>query len=288
MPKVSMKLLRDIIRDEYVNKNISLTEVITTVYYVEPLIRLTPDQENKLLEGDGQKRDQYKQRYQYKQINSSTGLAVNYYKILEELGVIKDLVFENKIAIPLKKGGRPANLDVSYKRNNVLFFVESKFLEPYYSKNEKLRESYFDKNKYPKEVEDNKKEEWRKLFEQSNKFECYNFSQLCRHLLALYRYTHGIKGSSYNGEKVVLQSVTWEMTQQFLGKLKQPNSDEMKKRIVQLKKEAKECQEIFNSFIANIKWENMEFQTLHYNEMLDDIKGSKHYLEFCKRYFFID
>ena len=78
------------------------------------------------------------------------------------------------------------------------------------------------------------------------------------------------------------------MTQQFLGKLEQPNCDEMKKRIVQLNKEAKECQEIFNSFIANIKWENMEFQTLHYNEMLDDIKGSKHYLEFCKRYFFID
>lgn len=286
MPKVSMDLLRDIIRDEYVNKNISLTEVNTTVYHVEPLIGLTLDQENKLLEGDGQKRDQYKQ------INSSTGLAVNYYKILEELGVIKDLVFENKIAIPLKikKGGRPANLDVSYKRNNVLFFVESKFLEPYYSNNEKLSESYFDESNYPKEIEANKKEEWRKLFEQSksNKFEYYNFSQLCRHLLALYRYTHGIEGSSYNGEKVVLQSVTWEMTQQFLGKLKQPNCDEMKKRIVQLKKEAKECQEIFNSFIANIKWENMEFQTLHYNEMLDDIKGSKHYLEFCKRYFFID
>ena len=30
----------------------------------------------------------------------------------------------------------------------------------------------------------------------------------------------------------------------------------------------------------------MEFQTLHYNDMLNDIKSSKHYAEFCKRYFF--
>ena len=60
---------------------------------------------------------------QYKQINSSTGLAVNYYKLLEELGAITDLVFENKIAKPLKKGGRFANLDVSYNRDGILYFT---------------------------------------------------------------------------------------------------------------------------------------------------------------------
>lgn len=29
----------------------------------------------------------------------------------------------------------------------------------------------------------------------------------------------------------------------------------------------------------------MAFQTLHYNDMLGDIKLSKHYVEFCNRYF---
>ena len=279
MAKVSMKLFTDLLYDEYKHKNIATTVKNNPVYHVAPLVKLTKEQNYILTEGDGQTEDQYKQ------INSSTGLAVNYYKLLEELGAITDLVFENKIAKPLKKGGRFANLDVSYNRDGILYFVESKFLEPYYSGNETIKDSYFDVSKYPIEVEDNK-EEWRKLFLQSTEFVYYNFSQLCRHLLALYRYTHGIKGSLYNGEKVVLQSVTWEMTPQFMKKLDQKNSIDMQKRIEQLQAEANKCQEIFNSFITNIGWNNMKFQTLHYNDMLDDIKSSKHYAEFCKRYFF--
>ena len=279
MPKVSMKLFTDLLYDEYKHKNIATTVKNNPVYHVAPLVKLTKEQNYILTEGDGQTEDQYKQ------INSSTGLAVNYYKLLEELGAITDLVFENKIAKPLKKGGRFANLDVSYNRDGILYFVESKFLEPYYSGNETIKDSYFDVSKYPIEVEDNK-EEWQKLFLQSTEFVYYNFSQLCRHLLALYRYTHGIKGSLYNGEKVVLQSVIWEMTPQFMKKLDQKNSIDMQKRIEQLQAEANKCQETFNSFITNIGWNNMKFQTLHYNDMLDDIKSSKHYAEFCKRYFF--
>lgn len=279
MAKVSMKLFTDLLYDEYKHKNIATTVKNNPVYHVAPLVKLTKEQNYILTEGDGQTEDQYKQ------INSSTGLTVNYYKLLEELGAITDLVFENKIAKPLKKGGRFANLDVSYNRDGILYFVESKFLEPYYSGNETIKDSYFDVSKYPIEVEDNK-EEWQKLFLQSTEFVYYNFSQLCRHLLALYRYTHGIKGSLYNGEKVVLQSVIWEMTPRFLNKLDQTNSNKMRKRIEQLQAEANKCQEIFNSFITNIGWNNMKFQTLHYNDMLDDIKSSKHYAEFCKRYFF--
>lgn len=279
MAKVSMKLFTDLLYDEYKHKNIATTVKNNPVYHVAPLVKLTKEQNYILTEGDGQTEDQYKQIY------SSTGLAVNYYKLLEELGAITDLVFENKIAKPLNKGGRFANLDVSYNRDGILYFVESKFLEPYYSGNETIKDSYIDVSKYPIEVEDNK-EEWRKLFLQSTEFVYYNFSQLCRHLLALYRYTHGIKGSLYNGEKVVLQSVIWEMTPRFLNKLDQTNSNKMRKRIEQLQAEANKCQEIFNSFITNIGWNNMKFQTLHYNDMLDDIKSSKHYAEFCKRYFF--
>ena len=228
MAKVSMKLFTDLLYDEYKHKNIATTVKNNPVYHVAPLVKLTKEQNSILTEGDGQTEDQYKQ------INSSTGLAVNYYKLLEELGAITDLVFENKIAKPLKKGGRFANLDVSYNRDGILYFVESKFLEPYYSGNETIKDSYFDVSKYPIEVEDNK-EEWQKLFLQSTEFVYYNFSQLCRHLLALYRYTHGIKGSLYNGEKVVLQSVTWEMTERFMDKLEEQNRIEMNERIVHLR-----------------------------------------------------
>lgn len=279
MAKVSMKLFTDLIHSEYEKSNISVTVKTNPVYHVSPLVKLTSEQQMILSDGDGQTEDQYKQ------INSSTGLAVNYYKILEELGSISDLVFENKIAKPLNKGGRFANLDVSYKKNGALYFVESKFLEPYYSGNETIKDSYLDISKYPIEVEENK-ELWHDLFMKSTEFDYYNFSQLCRHLLALYRYTHGIKGSEYKGEQVFLQSVTWEMTPRFLNKLDQTNSNEMQKRIERLNEEANKCQEIFNSFITNIGWNNMKFQTLHYNDMLDDIKSSKHYAEFCKRYFF--
>ena len=279
MAKVSMKLLTDLIHDEYKKSNIQVSVKKNPVYHVSPLINLTSEQQKILSDGDGQTEDQYKQ------INSSTGLAVNYYKILEELASITDLIFENKIAKPLNKGGRFANLDVSYKKNGVLYYVESKFLEPYYSGNETIKDSYLDISKYPVEVEENK-EEWRNLFNKASEFEYYNFSQLCRHLLALYRYTHGIKGSEYKGEQVVLQSVTWEMTPQFMKKLDQKNSIDMQKRIEQLQDEANRCQEIFNAFISNIGWNNMKFQTLHYNDMLNDIKSSKHYAEFCKRYFF--
>ena len=274
-----MKLFTDLIHGEYEKSNIQVSVKTNPVYRVSPLINLTSEQQKILSDGDGQTEDQYKQ------INSSTGLAVNYYKILEELASITDLIFENKIAKPLNKGGRFANLDVSYKKNGVLYYVESKFLEPYYSGNETIKDSYLDISKYPVEVEENK-EEWRNLFNKASEFEYYNFSQLCRHLLALYRYTHGIKGSEYKGEQVVLQSVTWEMTPQFMKKLDQKNSIDMQKRIEQLQDEANRCQEIFNAFISNIGWNNMKFQTLHYNDMLDDIKSSKHYAEFCKRYFF--
>ena len=273
-----MKLFTDLLHDEYKNRNIAIIAKNNPVYHVAPLVKLTAEQQKILSDGDGQTEGQYKQ------INSSTGLAVNYYKLLEELGVITNLVFENKIAKPLNRGGRFANLDVSYNRDGVLYFVESKFLEPYYSGNETIKDTYFDISKYPIEVEDNK-EEWRELFLQSTGFEYYNFSQLCRHLLALYRYTHGMKGSLYNGEKVVLQSVTWEMTPQFMDKLEQQNRIDMEGKIVLLKNEANKCQYIINSFIAKICWNNMAFQTLHYNDMLSDIKLSKHYTEFCNRYF---
>ena len=97
------------------------------VVYTEPIIKLSLAQEKKLIEGNGQSNPN-----EYKQINSSTGLAVNYYKILEDTGKIEDLWFEDKVEKPLHiKGGKPANIDVSYKKDGKKFYIESKFLEPY-------------------------------------------------------------------------------------------------------------------------------------------------------------
>lgn len=96
--------------------------------------------------GDGQKLNEYKQ------INSSTGLAVNYYKLMENLDLISELIFEKKPAIPLEKSQKFVNIDVFYKRNGTLYFVESKFLEPYYNGNEVLVDAYFDEDRYPIEI----------------------------------------------------------------------------------------------------------------------------------------
>ena len=103
-----------------------LTKLLTTVYkrkriqtiekavtYVKPIIELDKEMEGLLLAGDGQSNPN-----EYKQINSSTGLAVNYYMILNETGKIEELTFEDKVAKPLKcRGGMKANIDVSYKRD---------------------------------------------------------------------------------------------------------------------------------------------------------------------------
>lgn len=283
MVKMNQKLLTDLIYDEYQEKGIEMTVEYIPVYHIKPLIDLTTDQKKTLSDGDGQKEGQYTQ------INSSTGLVVNYYKILEDLGCITNLVFENKVAKPLNtSGGKFANLDANYKRDGSLYFVESKFLEPYYSDNEKINDSYLDEQKYPTEVKNNQ-DDWKKLFLKSEEFKCYNFTQLCRHLLAIYRYTHGYKeskGSMYEGEPVVFQSVIWKPTNKFIEKLDVKNQNKLNERVKKLEEEAAECEKSFNEFIARIGWENMEFKTLHYNDILDEIKPSKHYSEFCKRYFF--
>ena len=92
----------------YSDAGIKTKVMNTQIVCIEPIIPLSKEQQNQLLEGDGQKN-----RNEYKQINSSTGLAVNYYKILEDTGNTEKLRFEEKVEKPLKiKGGRKANLDV--------------------------------------------------------------------------------------------------------------------------------------------------------------------------------
>lgn len=275
-----LEKFKRLILDEYKRQEIDIRTQSESVHYVSPLIELSEEQRVILEKGDGQKSNEYKQ------INSSTGLAVNYYKLMEDLGLISELIFEKKPAIPLEKSRYHANIDVFYKRNGTLHFVESKFLEPYYNGNEVLVDAYFDEDRYPIEIQAFRNE-WHQLFLQSKDFQYYDVAQLCRHLLALYRYTHGYEGSEYQGEPIVLQSVTWEMPEHFINLLSSPSDrDKMRERVKTLKEEAKRCHDMFNTFINEVDWNNMTFETLHYNHMLDEIKPNKHYSDFCKRYFF--
>lgn len=255
------------------NKN-NIPTKVTNVTYVAPIIELDEKKEQNLLAGDGQSTVD-----EYKQINSSTGLAVNYYMILNETGKIDELTFEDKVAKPLKcRGGMKANIDVSYKKNGKIIYVESKFLEPYYSGNERLRDSYFNKNYY--DVPDEQKDTWYNLLKEAQGFKFYNVSQLCRHLMAIWR-------KHKNDETpIVLQSVTWLMPDDFINSMERDeDKKKYRERKKEINKEAEECQKIINAFLKDINWKNMKFEVLHYNDMLEDISDSCYIEEFKKRYF---
>jgi hypothetical protein len=249
----------------------TIEEAIT---YVKPIIELNKEKEDILLAGDGQSNPD-----EYKQINSSTGLAVNYYMILNEIGKIEELTFEDKVAKPLKcRGGLKANIDVSYKRDGKIIYVESKFLEPYYSKNERLKESYFNKEYY--DVPDEYKDAWYQLLKDAQEYKYYNVSQLCRHLMAIWR--------KHKKDKtpIVLHSVMWSMPDIFIEEMNSTkDKDEYIKRKRIIEEEAIKCHRRINEFLNRIGWKNMAFEVLHYNDMLEDISTSKHLDEFKRRYF---
>lgn len=92
--------------------------------------------------------------------------------------------------------------------------------------------------------------------------------------------------STYQGEPVVFQSVMWKMTERFMNLLSSSERDEMNERVNTLKEETSRCHEMFNTLINKVGWSNMQFETLHYNDILGEIKPSKYYNDFCKRYFF--
>jgi hypothetical protein len=271
------KKLTKLIEDSYNSLGITTTTTSVPVTIVEPIINLSKDQECSLLNGDGQSNP-----LEYKQINSSTGLAVNYYKILESTKKITNLIFEDKVQKPLNiRGGRFANLDVSYKKDGIQYYVESKFLEPFYSSNEHNREAYFDKKNYdvPKDNEE-EKEEWLKLFETAQEFKLYNFSQICRHLMAIRR------KHQEDGQKIVFRSVTWKMSDSFIVKIiDSKDKEDCIARRNEIEKESKKCNEIVNDFLYKIGWGNITFECLYYDDILVDIKDSEHFEEFKKRYF---
>lgn len=243
--------------------------------YVVPLLAEPTDEQLKQLkEGDGNP------IAEMCQINSSAGLAFNYYKLFESQVQKKDkdfkVKFEDKVAIPLclKRGGKYANLDVSYCLNDTQYYIESKFLEPYLNKCTHNKDTYFEQKNYdfdPKEIA-----LWLELLDKQKEFQYYDFPQLYRHLLAIRR-SHNKQG------KVVLQSVSWKMPDAFKAKYGLKKEDE--ERLEKLELKQSNASNLFNIFLKNIGWNDCRFEVKHYNDMLDDIRGAEKFNDFCKQYF---
>lgn len=243
--------------------------------YVVPLLAEPTDEQLKQLkEGDGNP------IAEMCQINSSAGLAFNYYKLFESQVQKKDkgfkVNFEDKVAIPLclKRGGKYANLDVSYCLNGTQYYIESKFLEHYYSNCKHNNDSYKCAGNYKFSEEETKL--WLELLKNETCFQHYDFPQLYRHLLAIRR-------KHIKSEKIVLQSVSWRMTNDFKSKYGLKQDDE--KWLKRLEQEQLRACELFNDFLKKIGWDNCSFEVKHYNDMLDDIRNAEKFDDFCKQYF---
>jgi len=262
------------------NKGASFPAPYAVSLFAEP----TQKQLNQLENGDGNP------IAEMCHINSSAGLAFNYYKLFEHEKQKKcqdfEVKFEDKVAKPLclkNNGGKYANLDVSFYLDGTQYYIESKFLEPYYSKCKHNTCSYYNKDKQGNDVDNykfSKKEEetalWLELLEHEKDFQYYDFPQLYRHLLAIRR-KHNKQG------KVVLQSVSWKMTDTFKEKYELKEDDE--KMLNTLDVERQKAEELFKGFLNEIGWTDCHFEMKYYNDMLEAIKDAPKYHEFCKQYF---
>lgn len=206
-------------------------------------------------------------------INSSARLEAFYYKLAESSGKLSALRFEWTDSTPLVIPGRhipPANLDVRYEVGDEIHFVESKYLEPYYSRNEQIRESYLIQRYYPTVITNAGL--WIEKFSQVNGMTRYvNITQLYRHLLAIYR--HYLENPDiYNDKLVVFESVSWVATKRFLdavGENSKRSRSYLIKRMDSITEEVSIVDKDINSFIKDLGWEHCQFKVGTYNEMAD-------------------
>ena len=251
------------------------------VYIVQLLEKLTPTQLYQLQSGDG---NPIANMYQ---INSSAGMAVNYYKLFERTHKNVSVGFEWKDSIPLLGSSKPANIDVKYELDGIVHFVECKFLEPYESENHKNNPAYMDTRRYPFNCY---KECWRELIEKENEFKYTDFAQLCRHLMAIYRYY--LESNELLNKRIVLESVSWKMTKTFLNHYASMgnSTSEFENRIEIIGIEQHKCNQLFSDFLKKIHWGNCSFIAHHYNdpEMLDAIREANRFDDFKKQYFIED
>lgn len=253
------------------------------------VVRLFDENDSKGLKGGSGSPDK-----QIEQINASVRLAVYYYKLLERTNSISNLRFEWNEYTPLKlkNTNNKANVDVKYERGDEVFFVESKYLEPYYSGCEDVKEAYCKIENYYKEVYH--PELWVSQFQSLTKgkdgvqkYQYVNATQLYRHLLAINNALQDPK-SGLQGKEIILQSVSWQSTPLFeerVGMESKRSLSYLKKRKNIIEEENAKLTEEMQSFIKSLGWKNCRFETLHYNDILDVIAEDIDFEPFKKQYF---
>lgn len=213
-------------------------------------------------------------------IHSSAGLAVYYFFLLEKTGNIGKMQFEWKGPRPLRYGN-VVNIDVSYAKDDTVYFVESKFLEPYYSGNEKVNNSYLEDDKY-KKCTTHIIADWKDLFCKAKEYKYFNAVQMCRHLLAI---SSIASKKDYKNKKIVLQSYSWIMPDCFIKHIRPDKQDKFREIRDGLIKEEKIFGDYIAIFIQNkLKDCNISFEIKHYNdsEVLSAINNDS---QFIQRYY---
>lgn len=244
---------------------------------IDLICQQTEEQKEALSKGSG------KPNLEMRKVHSSAGLAVNYWRAYELCHPDSSVEFEWKKRNPLKCGNS-ANIDVVVREKDRITFIESKFLEPYYSPNALLAKSYVETDKYSEET--GPAEPWVELFSEAKKFKIYNVVQLCRHLLAIYK-DMMITPEDYVQKTVTLLSVTWEMTDAFLNDYftdkQKAGSVERTKRISE---ESARCHKLLNDFISNnLGVSNLRFDVKKYNDIIGLVSEIPEYEKLRNQYF---
>ena len=258
-----------------------LTERLTECgdpFFIGLICQPSEEQMEALREGSGEP------EAEMRQINSSAGLAVNFWRAYELCHPDSSVEFEWKRQVPLRRGF-PANIDVVVTEKDSVTFIESKFLEPYYSGNEVPRDAYFDESKYSSITKDSSRS-WVGLFREANKFRYYNVTQLCRHLLAITK-DMWLHPEDYDGKEVKLCSVTWEMPDGFTDIFVDEVQAEFASRRSVIREEARKCERLLNGFISeHLDIPNLKFEALRYNDILNLIENSPYCSRIKKQYYF--
>ena len=218
-----------------------------------------------------------------RQVNSSAGLAVNYWRAYELCHPEASVEFEWKDRKPLQYG-IPANIDAVIREKNHVWFVESKFLEPYYSGNETPVASYEDVTKYSSYTKDTP-ESWVALFQDAKSFKYYNVTQLCRHLLAISKDILKLP-KSYRGKDVMLISAVWDMPDSFLKLFTEEESEILSLRRQIVREEAVRSEVFINEFInKHLPDMGIKYQALKYNDIIDLILDQRLLASLKEQYF---
>lgn len=217
-----------------------------------------------------------------KKINSSTALAINYFQLLSEVSSIR-VDYEVDVAVPLildPGKGHPAMLDAKYTSDGVCYYIESKFLEPYYSPTHEISPSYFIEEYYESAEVASK---WISAFKNvqmmiDNGTFCYfDINQMFKHLLAIYR----TKPSG----SVVLKNLIWKPTDAFLQGIESRRSASfLANRCVKLTEEMKTASSLLNKFVSELGWKDCEVVVKYYNDELDAVSHHDSYEVFKKKY----